>query len=115
MALHYNLAKVYDISDNDADFVKQILELYFQEVPMEIQNIKAAIKQKDYQKTYAAAHKIKPTFDLLGMNLAYDELIQIMNWAKAEGKKKDIIEVYKLLKEQIDLSSKEMKKDYNIK
>lgn len=115
MALHYNLAKVYEISANDADFAHQILELFLQEVPAEIHGIKNAIKEKNFQEAYAAAHKIKPTLDLLGMNLAYDEVNQIMTWAKAEGKKKDIIEVFKLLKEQINLASKEIKKNHNIK
>jgi hypothetical protein len=114
MALHYNLAKVYDISANDADFAQQILELFLQEVPEEVHIIKKAIKEKDYKKAYASSHKIKPTLDLLGMDLAYEENIQIMNWAKSEGKKKEIIEVYKLLKEQIDLSCKEIKKNHKI-
>jgi HPt (histidine-containing phosphotransfer) domain-containing protein len=110
MALHYNLAKVYDISSNDEGFVQEILVLFLKEVPTEIQNIKEGIKEKDFKKTYAAAHKIKPTLDLLGMDLAYEELMLIMNWTKKEGKKKEIKENFKLLKEQIELSSKEIKK-----
>ena len=49
------------------------------------------------------------------MDLAYDEINQIMNWATLEGKKKEIKENYKLLKEHIELSSKEIKKNHNIK
>lgn len=115
MALHYNLAKVYELSSNDTDFAQQIVELFLQEVPPEIKSIKDGINTKDYKKTYAAAHKIKPTLDLLGMDLAYEELNLIMDWTKSEGKKKEIKEVFKLLKEQIDLTSKEIKKNHNIK
>lgn len=115
MALHYNLAKVYELSSNDADFAQQIVELFLKEVPPEIKIIKDGINAKDYKKTYAAAHKIKPTLDLLGMDLAYEELNLIMDWTKSEGKKKEIKEVFKLLKEQIDLTSKEIKKNHNIK
>lgn len=115
MALHYNLAKVYELSSNDDDFAQQIVELFLQEVPFEINLIREGIDEKDYKKTYAAAHKIKPTLDLLGMDLAYEELNQIMNWTKAEGKKKEIKEVFKLLKEQVNLTSKEIKKNHNIR
>lgn len=115
MALHYNLAKVYEISSNDGDFAQKIVELFLQEVPVEIKKIKQGIKDKDFKKAYAAAHKIKPSLDLLGMDLAYDEINQIMNWATLEGKKKEIKENFKLLKEQIELSSKEIKKNHNIK
>jgi hypothetical protein len=110
MALHYNLAKVYDISADDPEFVQQILELFLIEVSPEVYNIKKAIKEKEYQKVHSISHKIKPTLDLLGMDLAYEEIIQIMSWAKSNGKKKEIIEVYKLLKEQIELASKEIRK-----
>ena len=115
MALHYNLAKVYEISSNDADFAQQILVLFLDEIPTEIQNIKEGIKAKDYPKTYAAAHKIKPTLDLLGMDLPYEEVNQIILWTNKEGKKREIKEIFKLLKEQIELASKEIRKNHNIK
>ena len=69
MALQYNLAKVYEISENDIEFAMQIVTLFFDEVPTEIKFIKVAIEEKDYNKAYASCHKIKPTLDLLGMDL----------------------------------------------
>ena len=114
MALQYNLAKVYEISENDTEFALQIVTLFLEEVPAEIKSIKGAIKENDYTRTYAACHKIKPTLDLLGMDIAYEENIQIMNWAKAEGKKKEIKEVFKSLRDRIDLAIKEIKKDFKI-
>lgn len=114
MALQYNLAKVYEISENDTEFALQIVTLFLEEVPAEISSIKAAIKEKDYTRAYAASHKIKPTLDLLGMDIAYEENIQIMNWTKSEGKKKEIKEVFKSLKDRIELAIKEIKKDFKI-
>ena len=114
MALQYNLAKVYEISENDTQFALQIVTLFLEEVPIEIKSIKDAIEDKEYAKTYAACHKIKPTLDLLGMDLAYEENLQIMNWSKAEGKRKEIKEVFKSLKERIDLAVKELKKDFKL-
>ncbi len=114
MALQYNLAKVYEISENDTEFALQIVTLFLEEVPAEISSIKAAIKEKDYTRAYAASHKIKPTLDLLGMDIAYEENIQIMNWTKSEGKKKEIKEVFKSLRDRIDSAIKEIKKDFKI-
>ena len=48
------------------------------------------------------------------MDLAYEENLQVMTWAKSEGKKKEIKEVYKSLKERVDLAIKELKKDFKI-
>jgi HPt (histidine-containing phosphotransfer) domain-containing protein len=114
MALQYNLAKVYEISENDTDFALQIVTLFLDEVPAEMKTIRLAIEEKDYTRTYAACHKIKPTLDLLGMDMAYEENLQIMSWTKTEGKRKEIKEVYKSLKDRIDLASKEIKKDFKL-
>ncbi|RBA28816.1 Hpt domain-containing protein [Flavobacterium tibetense] len=114
MALQYNLAKVYEISENDIEFALQIVNLFLQEVPDELKSIKVGIDEKDYSRVYSAAHKIKPSLDLLGMDLAYDENLQIMAWSKSEGKKKEIKETYKSLKERVDLAVKEIKKDFKI-
>jgi HPt (histidine-containing phosphotransfer) domain-containing protein len=114
MALQYNLSKVYEISENDIEFALQILILFLKEVPAEMKLIKTGIKEKDYSRTYAACHKIKPTLDLLGMDMAFEENLQIMTWSKMEGKRKEIEEVFKSLKDRIDLASKEIKKDFKL-
>lgn len=46
MALYYNLAKVYDISDNDSDFVLDIINLFVTEIPADMKNLKRGIKEK---------------------------------------------------------------------
>jgi len=114
MALNYNLAKVYAISDNDTAFAKQIVVLFNEEVPTEVKNIRRGLKEKDHNAVYHAAHKIKPTLDLLGMDLAYEDAIAIEIWSKAEGKKKEIKDVVKSLKNLVGLTVKELKKDYNL-
>lgn len=114
MALYYNLSKIYAISNNDIGFAKQVIILFIEEVPREVKLIKAGIKEKDYLDAYHAAHKIKPTLDLLGMDQAYEDILAIEKWAKAEGKKKEIKETYKSLKKEIKQTLKELRKDYDL-
>jgi ABC-type Fe3+-citrate transport system substrate-binding protein len=104
MALHYNLAKVYAISDNDPDFVHQI-----------VNHIKVAIEEKNHQKCYDFVHKIKPSLDLLSLNIALEELVLIELWAKSMGKKKEVVELYTSVSERIEKAIKEIKKDFNLK
>lgn len=112
MALYYNLSKVYAISDNDVEFAKQIVVLFLEEVPVEIKNIKQGLEEKDYNMVYHAAHKIKPTLDLLGMDLAYEDVVAVENWSRNKGKKKEIKDIVKSLKEYVSKTVKELKKDY---
>jgi HPt (histidine-containing phosphotransfer) domain-containing protein len=114
MAIHYNLSKVYALSDNDPEFVNEILLLFVSEVPQDLLQIKEGIKKKDHKHAYAYAHKIKPTLDLMGLNVAFEEILQIEAWTKTEGKKKDIQETFKSVKTQIKEAIKEIKKDYDL-
>lgn len=114
MALKYNLSKVYALSDNDPEFVSEILTLFVTEVPEDLMQIKEGIKKKDHKHAYAYAHKIKPTLDLLGLNVAFEEILQIEAWTKAEGKKKEIKETFKSVKTQINDAIKEIKKDFDL-
>lgn len=114
MALNYNLSKVYALSDNDPEFVMQIIELFITEVPEDLKQIETGIENKDHKQAYAYAHKIKPTLDLLGMSMAYEEILQVEAWTRAEGKKKEIEATFESIQSQVDKAIKEIKKDFEI-
>lgn len=114
MALYYNLSKVYALSENDNDFVSQIATLFVTEVPADLEQIANGIEQKNYDQTFRFAHKIKPTLDLLGMTVAFDEIILVENWSKKQGKRKEIKETFKSISNKIEKAIKEISKDFNI-
>ncbi|MGV9003858.1 Hpt domain-containing protein [Flavobacterium sp.] len=114
MAINYNLAKVYELSDNDPDFVKEIISLFVTEVPEDMKQIEQGIEQKDHKLAYSYSHKIKPTLDLMGMNQAFQEILQVEAWTKREGKRKEIDATYASIKDQVEKTIKEIRKDYDI-
>ncbi len=114
MAINYNLAKVYALSDNDPEFVMQIIELFVTEVPEDMKQIDQGIKEKDHKLAYSYAHKIKPTLDLLGMTVAHQEILEVEAWTKAEGKRKEIVDTFESVKNQVDKAIKEIKKDFDL-
>ena len=114
MAINYNLSKVYALSDNDEEFVLQIINLFVSEVPEDMKQIEMGIKEKDHKQAYAFAHKIKPTLDLLGMTMAYEEILQVEAWTRAEGKRKEIDATFESIQDQVDKAIKEIKKDFEI-
>jgi HPt (histidine-containing phosphotransfer) domain-containing protein len=115
MALHYNLAKVYAISENDPDFVHQIVKVFVLDTPIDLDHIRVAIEEKNHQKCFEYVHKIKPSLDLLSLNIALDEVILIELWAKSLGKKKEVVELYRSAVTRIEKAIKEIKKDFNLK
>ena len=114
MALHYSLAKVYALSENDPEFVSEIMNLFVSEVVSDLEKLKVSIEEKAHKTSHGFAHKIKPSLDLLGMNVAFEEMQQIEVWANSEGKKKEIKETYKSVASQIEKAVKEIKKDFNL-
>ncbi|RXR23306.1 Hpt domain-containing protein [Flavobacterium stagni] len=114
MAINYNLAKVYALSDNDPEFVMQIITLFVTEVPQDLQQIDLGIKAKDHKLAYSFAHKIKPTLDLLGMSMAHEEILQVEAWTKVEGKRKEIEATFESIKDQVEKAVKEIKKDFDL-
>ncbi|NBU80779.1 MAG: histidine kinase [Flavobacteriaceae bacterium] len=114
MAINYNLAKVYALSDNDPEFVMQIITLFVTEVPEDLKQIDLGIKTKDHKLAYSFAHKIKPSLDLLGMTVAFEEILQVEAWTKAEGKRKEIDDTFASIQSQIEKAVKEIKKDFEL-
>ncbi|MEO0046665.1 MAG: hypothetical protein RL705_1856 [Bacteroidota bacterium] len=114
MAINYNLAKVYALSDNDPEFVMQIITLFVTEVPEDMMQIELGIKEKDHKLAYAFAHKIKPTLDLLGMTVAFEEILQVEAWTKREGKRKEIDDTFASIQSQVEKAIKEIKKDFEV-
>lgn len=114
MALHYNLAKVYAISENDDEFVQQVVNLFVTDVPEDLEQVKEGIWEKNYKQAYSYAHKIKPTLDLLGISVGFEEILMIEDWTKREGKRKEIKETYKSLESRIEKAVREIRKDFNL-
>ena len=114
MAINYNLAKVYALSDNDTEFVMQIVTLFVTEVPEDLKQIDLGIKTKDYKLAYSYAHKIKPSLDLIGMTVAHQEILEVEAWGKREGKRKEILDTFESVQSQIDKAVKEIKKDFDL-
>jgi HPt (histidine-containing phosphotransfer) domain-containing protein len=114
MAINYNLAKVYALSDNDPEFVMQIITLFVTEVPQDMKQIDLGIKTKDHKLAYAYAHKIKPSLDLLGMSVAFEEILQVEAWTKREGKRKEITDTFESIQSQVEKAVKEIKKDFEM-
>jgi hypothetical protein len=48
------------------------------------------------------------------LNVAFEEILQIEAWTKAEGEKKEIKETFKSVKTQVEDAVKELKKDFGL-
>lgn len=114
MALNYNLAKVYALSGNEIDFVRQKITIFITEIPSDLMQIKIGIRDKAYNLAYRHAHQIKPSLDLFGMTVAFEEVLQIETWCQKEGKRREIKATFESVVSQVEKAIKEIKKDFTI-
>ncbi len=114
MALNYNLSKVYALSNDEEEYVIKIITSFYFEVPEEWKLVKKGVQELDYQMTNNYLQKIKPSIDLLGLDIAFEEMKQLEEWAKRNGKRKEVKELIKSIDTQIEKALKEIYKDFRL-
>ncbi len=114
MAIHYNLAKVFERTNGDDFLVKKEIKSFIIDIPLKMKNLISNIKNKQYQVANDLARNIKPSLELMGMTIAYDEIIQVENWTIKQGKRREIEATVESIKTQIEKAVKEMNKEYKV-
>lgn len=114
MAIHYNLSKVFEDTNSDDFLVKKEINSFVNTMPCEMQNLIINIKNKHFSVALILAKKIKPSLELMGMTIAYDEMILVEKWAEKHGKRREIKATITSIKTQIEKATKEMNKEYKV-
>ena len=64
----FDLAYLRSISDDNHEFLQEMLQTFVASIPPVLGEMEAAIHEKDWKKLSRLAHQIKPSFSLMGMN-----------------------------------------------
>lgn len=83
-----DLDYIYTISDGDREFIKEILETFVKITPESIDAINDGLEQKKWNVVARAAHKIKPSILLLGI----DELSKLIREIEGMAKNQEEID-----------------------
>ena len=112
MEKHYNLEFLRDYYGDDRDAMREILNLYLQETPKDLLNIKTALQKNNASVAKAATHKIKTNVAMLGMKDPAD----FMNEMHLHSAQVDVSEKVKTLfiefEAEIMLGLNDIEEDY---
>lgn len=75
--LLYDLAELREMSGNNPEFIDKLIRLFETSVPEIIAGLEHGLLEADYQKVYAAAHKAKPSIDLMGIHSLRDIIREV--------------------------------------
>ena len=64
----YDLKMIENISGGDPAFIRQMVKLFLDNMPVNINTLRAALENKDWEMMWKTAHKMKSTIDSLNIN-----------------------------------------------
>lgn len=108
----YDLSKLVMISRGDKKFIKKMIGLFIDQVPMGISEIKSAYTASDFSKIKSIAHRIKPSIDNMGILSIKNEIREIESLAaenKSNSNMYELIQtVDKVINQVVDLLKNEI-------
>jgi len=110
----YNLDKLNEMADGDQDFIESVISVFLEEVPVDLEALEVALKEKNHESVYQLAHKIKPNVDLLGMEQTRAAALQMETLGKEAANMEDIEKILPALKADILQVIGELKNDFNL-
>lgn len=110
----YNLDKINEMADGDQEFINSVVTVFLEEVPQDLEGLEQALADKNHERVYQLAHKIKPNVDLLGMEQTRAAALEIETMGKNSADIADIEKVFPALKTDIVQVMSELKKDFNL-
>jgi len=110
MSKIYDLSKIRELSDNDTDFIKAMVDTFVEEIPMDLEQLAIAVVQDDRSQVHEYAHKIKPTVDMFGLACLYDVLV-LEAWGKSNDQM-DINDHFMRVQEELQKAVEQLQADF---
>ena len=98
----YDLEQLNSIAAGNPDFVIKMINMFLDMTPGLVDRIEAGLQTQDWAEVRSAAHKMKPSVDMMGISSLRDVVRRIEGNAKSETNLEQIPELYFTLTETLD-------------
>ncbi|WP_438968741.1 Hpt domain-containing protein [Nonlabens sp.] len=106
----YDLSQIKNISDNDPDFIKMMVDTFVKEMPVDLERLAAAVVEEDRVNVHRFAHKIKPSLELFGLK-GHQQALVLEAWTKNNGPE-DLNEDFMKLQQELEETLIQLKRDF---
>jgi HPt (histidine-containing phosphotransfer) domain-containing protein len=110
----YNLDYLNSISGGDQDFIKDMLETFVTNVPLELGKIRNLVVDENWQKAGEDAHKFASSLLFLGLHDLRAIAIQIEDYGTGQENVDQIPQLLNQLEEACSQLIIELKHDFNV-
>lgn len=86
-----NFDKLIDLMGDDPEMLQEMLEVFLEDIPVMIQEVKQAWDSNQPENMKAPAHKLKSSITWLNLHDTHDSLVYLENFAKEGGNAEEAI------------------------
>jgi HPt (histidine-containing phosphotransfer) domain-containing protein len=98
----YDLSQLTAIAAGNEDFINKMVDMFLEMTPGLVERIEAGLQIQDWPEVRSAAHKMKPSVDMMGVKSLHDVVRGIEGNAKTETNLEQIPELYFTLSETLE-------------
>jgi HPt (histidine-containing phosphotransfer) domain-containing protein len=98
----YDLNQLNEIAAGNADFVTRMVKMFLDMTPELVGRIETGLQAQDWTEVRSAAHKMKPSVDMMGVTSLHNVVRNIEVNAKTESNLDQIPELYATLSSTLD-------------
>ncbi len=109
----YSLESLNEIAGGDDEFMAIIAKTFLEEIPPDLTALVQAIENNNKELAYQFAHKMKPNFEMLGLNLA-KEVTAIESWTNTSKNKSAVDQHIDKIQNTLGKVFAELKSDFNL-
>ncbi|SCX91655.1 Hpt domain-containing protein [Nonlabens sp. Hel1_33_55] len=110
MSKLYNLSTIKELSEDDPEFIKAMVDTFIEEIPQDLEQLALGVVEDDREMVHEYAHKMKPTVEMFGLSCHYDVLV-MEAWGKSDDQM-DINEHFMRVQEDLQKTVTQLKEDF---
>ena len=105
---YVNLSYLHELSGNDQDFEKVMMEQFVQQTPEELSALEAAISSNDLLSAKKIAHSLKSTVSYMGLAAELHPSLEAIEKAAVSGDSSDVQNKFAHVKQVAEEAVKEI-------
>ncbi len=109
----YNLTEVKEMAGGDEDFLKMVVQTFLEEIPPDVTSMNEAVESENRSLAYQYAHKMKPNFQLFGLDLM-PQIKIIEAWSKENTNGDDVPAAVAIITNKVTAAASALKRDFDL-
>ena len=109
-----NMAYIIRLTKSNPTLMMEMISLYLQQTPPLISKMKQSLQDKDWEGLYSAAHKMIPSFSVVGISADFENMAkQIQEYASNQQQTDGIPDLVLQLEKVCNQACKELEIEFN--